>query len=218
MMPLRAYSRGEQRIDRHLHVVGICGGTIASVVLLGLAMDRDDARVLPALIPYVVGLLAMLTCSMLYHLRTPSSAKERLRRLDHAAIFIMIAGTYTPFTVIKIGGELGYGLLAFVWLVAVGGVVMKLLYPRRFEGFSIALYLILGWSILAALQPLLAAVSFMAAVLLVVGGVLYSTGVVFHLRRRLPYHNVIWHGFVLVAAACHYAAILGEVVPRTIQM
>jgi hemolysin III len=135
-----------------------------------------------------------------------------LRRLDHAAIFLMIAGTYTPFTLVRMGGGWGHGIAIFVWLVAVAGIALKLLYPRRLEGLSILLYLALGWAILVGLRPLFDAVPLPAIVMLGIGGVLYSVGVVFHLWQRLPYHNAIWHGFVLGAAACQWVAVLEGVV------
>ena len=152
--------------------------------------------------------MAMLACSALYNL-TPEGARKRLfRRLDHAAIFLMIAGTYTPFALVAVGGSLGTGLLALVWTAAAGGAAAELLRLRRHDGLSVAAYLLLGWSVLPALGPLSAALSPAGLALLVAGGVLYSVGVVFHLWTRLPYHNAVWHGFVLAAAACHYAAVL----------
>jgi hemolysin III len=126
----------------------------------------------------------------------------------------MIAGTYTPFSLVVIGGSWGWGLLAFVWTAALAGMALKLLCPHRFERLSILVYLLMGWSILVAIEPLLAGISRTGLVLLVTGGVLYSIGVVFHMWNRLPFQNAIWHGFVLAAAACHYAAIMHEVVPN----
>jgi hemolysin III len=165
---------------------------------------------------YAVGLLAMLICLAFYNLALydmiPLSSRTGvLRRLDHAAIFVMIAGTYSPFALVAIGGRWGLGLFAFVWFVATCGVVLKLLSPDRLERLSIGLYLLLGWSVLAALDPLFGAVSLPGIVLLAAGGVLYTVGVAFPLWQRLPYHTAIWHALVLAAAACHYAAVLGDV-------
>ena len=120
----------------------------------------------------------------------------------------MIAGTYTPFAAIAIGGAWGTGLLVFVWTVAAAGVVLKLLHLERLETLSNAAYLLLGWTILVAIDRLIAAVSVPAFVLLVAGGVLYSVGILFYRRERLPYSRAVWHGFVLAAAACQYFAIL----------
>jgi hemolysin III len=161
---------------------------------------------------YGLGLLAMIGASALYNFAAASRRKEWFRRCDHAAIFLMIAGTYTPFALVRMGGAWGIGIAGFVWLVAVAGIALKFLYPRRLEGISILLYLALGWVILAALEPLFAGVPLSAIILIAIGGLLYSFGVLFHLWRRLPYHNAIWHGFVLSAAACHWAAVLDGVV------
>lgn len=202
------YSPGEQRADACIHIVGVIAGLAGVAVLMAVALLEGDALAMIGLALYGGGLLAMLGCSALYNMTAPSVRKERLRRLDHAAIFIMIAGTYTPFTLLGIGGLPGWELFGFVWLVAIGGAAMKLIFPRRLERVSIALYLLLGWSILAAPGSPLSALPSPAITLLAIGGLLYSLGVLFHLWDRLPYHNAVWHALVLAAAGSHYAAIL----------
>jgi hemolysin III len=124
----------------------------------------------------------------------------------------MIAGTYTPFLAMKIDGLWGHWLLVYVWAVAGAGVVLKLIWVNHFARLSVVLYLFLGWTIVIAIEPLLATVSPPAILLLVLGGVLYSIGVLFHLWERLPYQRAIWHGFVAAAAMCHYVAIMDQVV------
>ncbi len=206
------HTPAERRADAAVHALGLTLGSAGCLALAVAALPRagDPLRV-AALVAYAVGLLAMLGCSALYNL-TPEGGRKRLfRRLDHAAIFLLIAGTYTPFTLVEIAGTWGTGLLAFVWSIAGVGIAAELLGLGRHDGLSVAAYLLLGWSVLAALGPLSAAVSPAGLALLVAGGVLYSAGVAFHLWTRLPYHNVVWHGFVLAAAACHYAAVLREV-------
>ncbi len=209
------YSRAERRADAAVHVVGLALGLAGCVGLAAAALARPDAgpRLLAGLGPYAAGLLAMLACSALYNLAgdEPPARKRLLRRLDHAAIFLMIAGTYTPFALVAIGGAWGAGLLASVWAVAAAGIAAELLGVRRSERLSVAAYLLLGWSVLPALGPLAAAVSPSGVALLAAGGVLYSVGAGFHLWRGLPFQNAVWHGFVLAAAACHYAAVLREV-------
>ena len=205
------YSRPERIADAVVHGLGVVFGLAACVFLAIAVLPTHDALLWLAVGFYGTGLLAMLTCSALYNLCGPGRWKGVFRRLDHAAIFVMIAGTYTPFTLISIGGAWGYGLLAFVWTVALGGVALKLGWPLRFDRLSVAAYLLLGWSIVVALDPLLGAVSAAGVALLGLGGLLYSLGVVFHLWQRLPYQNAIWHAFVLAAAACHFSAVLGEV-------
>jgi hemolysin III len=153
----------------------------------------------------------MLICSALYNMAGEGQKKALSRRLDHAAIFLMIAGTYTPFSLIAIGGSTGAALMVFVWSVAAIGIVLKLLTPTRFEALSIGTYLLLGWTIVFALDPLLESMSRAGIILLVAGGILYSFGVVFHKWTSLPFQNAIWHAFVLAAACCHFAVVLTDV-------
>jgi len=133
-----------------------------------------------------------------------------LRRFDHAAIFIMIAATYTPFAANRLGGTTGTALLAAIWLCATAGVLMKFVFPRQFEKVSIALYLAMGWMVVAVIEPLAASVTTVDLWLLVAGGLVYSAGVAFHVIERIPFHKAIWHALVLVAAVLHFIAIAAE--------
>ena len=155
----RLESSSEWRGDAMVHVVGLICGLAACVVLAIVVWSNEDAAVLLSLAVYGAGLLAMLGCSALYNLAGDGPRKALWRRLDHAAIFVMIAGTYTPFAVVAIGGAWGTGLLVFVWTVAAVGVVLKLLDPGRLETLSIAAYLLLGWTVLVAIDRLITAVS-----------------------------------------------------------
>ncbi len=206
------YRRGEQIADSWVHAIGITGGLVAVIALLAAAGEKQSVRLVLGVGLYGLGLLAMLGCSALYSLAKPSARKENLRRLDRAAIFTMIAGSYTPFLLNRIGGEWGWGMLAFVWSVAALGAFFALAAPRRFERVQLAVYLLLGWSIVVASGPLFAQVAPAAILLLIAGGLFYSLGVPVYLWRRLSYHNAIWHGLVLIAAGCHYAAVLVGVV------
>jgi hemolysin III len=206
------YGRGEQIADRTVHYAGLVAGLVGSVVLIVAAAERERALTIVSVVIYGIGLLGMIGASALYNCAGASRRKEWFRRLDHAAIFLMIAGTYTPFALVRMGGGWGLGIVIFVWVAAVAGIALKLLYPRRFERLSIALYLALGWVILVAIGPLFEAVPLPAIILLGIGGLLYSLGVVFHVWHRLPYHNALWHGFVIGAASCHWVAVLNGVV------
>jgi hemolysin III len=156
----------------------------------------------------------MLTASAMYNLCPVGHAKEWLRRFDHAAIFIMIAATYTPFAVNRLAPPSGAVILALIWLGAALGVGLKLIYPRRFEMPSIGLYVGLGWLIVTVIKPLSAAVATLDLWLLVAGGLVYSAGIGFYLLEKLPYHKAIWHGFVLAAVVLHFTAVAGEFVLR----
>ena len=202
-----AYSPSERRADRLVHLAGLLVAPAAVVGLLVAAVRTGDRPATLGVAVYGAGLLVMLGCSALYNLSRDSPRREWLRRLDHAAIYVMIAGTYTPFTLLWLPPGLGSAFCAAVWSVAAVGIVLKLAFPRRFERLAVALYLALGWSILVVIEPMMAALAPPAGALLVAGGILYSVGVAFHLWRRLPYQNAIWHSFVLVAAGCHFAAV-----------
>ena len=208
----RSYGRGEQIADRYVHLAGLAAGLVGSVVLVAAAAERAHTLMIVSVVIYGIGLVCMIGASALYNFTAPSDRKEWFRRLDHAAIFLMIAGTYTPFALVRMGGAWGLGIAAFVWLVAIAGIVTKLLNPHRFERISTVVYLALGWVILVALGPLFAGVPKPAIILIGIGGLLYNLGLVFHLWKRLPYHNAIWHGFVLGAAGCHWVAVLDGVV------
>ena len=206
------YSRGERLADGSIHVVGVGVGLIAVAVLATTAAGQSNALLGPGIAAYCLGLLAMLIASALYNMAEPSPRKAFLRRLDQAAIFVMIAGSYTPFTLIALGDVWSFALLATIWLVALGGAALKLLAPRPRERFSTALYLLLGWSGLIVFEPLLGALPSSAFLLLLAGGTLYSLGLIFHRWKSLPYHKAVWHAFVLAAASCHYGAILFGIV------
>lgn len=209
------YSNGERRADLCIHIAGVVFGIAGSFVLLLFGVLEGDGALLLSMAAYGIGLTAMLGASALYNLAGQPARKELLRRIDHSAIFVMIAGSYTPFLVNVIGGGLGYGLLIFVWAAAAGGVALKLTLPRRLERLSILLYLLLGWTVLVFVGRLFEELATPGVVLLAVGGVLYTVGVLFHLARRLPYHNAVWHGLVLAAAVCHFVAVLGVALSGT---
>jgi len=209
--PFPDFDPAERAADAVIHGVGVGAAAVGSAVLLAVGLPGAGAATMVSLPLYVAGLLAMLTFSALYNLARRPERKERLRRFDHAAIFVMIAGSYTPFALVKIGGGWGAGLLAWVWALALVGVVLKLARPRRAERLSIALYLVMGWSVVVAVVPLAEAVAPPVFALLLAGGVIYTAGVGLHLWRRLRFHNALWHLCVLVAAGCHYAAVFGAV-------
>jgi len=203
--------RRELIADAVIHVVGLIAGAAGTAVLLALCAVWGDAFDVVALLAYAAGLMAMLVCSALYNLARRSKRRALLRRFDHAAIFAMIAGTYTPFTTLRLEGGWAYGLTAVVWGIAAIGIVLKLWKPNLVEKASVPLYLALGWIIVVAIQPLFGALEPSTLILLGLGGVLYSGGVIFHVWERLPYQNAAWHAFVLAAAMVHYAAVIDAV-------
>jgi hemolysin III len=200
----------EQWLDRLLHWVGLAASLAAAATLTWVTV-HGSGRAIAGVLVYCVGLLAMIGCSALYHLSEDARRKPLFRRLDHAAIFLLIAATYTPFALDAVAGLEGIGLLAFVWAVAGCGMILKLFKPDAIEGSSIAVYLLLGWSGFALGDRLLSALATPTLVLLAAGGVLYTVGVAFHVWKNLRFQNPIWHGFVLGGAACHFMAVFHEV-------
>jgi hemolysin III len=202
---------GERTLDNIIHVTGVVTGLLAVIAMLLAAALYLPAASTASLAIYGAAMLAMFTCSAAYHMIPVARWKGFLQRLDHAAIFLKIAGTYTPFAAIKIGGLWGVSLLATVWAVALLGSVGKMLLASTWDRVAIPLYLGLGWLGVAMFQPLAASVGPVTLILLAVGGALYSVGVIFHLWRSLPYQNAIWHAFVLAGTACHFGAVTSAV-------
>ena len=197
--------------DLVVHVVGLTLALVGGVVLLALAVNAGSISKVVGVSIYAFGLLAMLAFSTAYNFARPQY-RPLLRRLDHAGIFLMIAGSYTPFTTQTLTGGWAWGMTAAVWSIATAGLLGKLCLPRVDRRCWVGVYLALGWLVVVALKPMLAGVTWVALLLLAVGGVLYSTGVVFYVNKRLKFARAIWHGHVVAAAASHWAAVLLGVV------
>lgn len=212
---VRAYSRAEQAVDETIHVIGVLAALLAVPVMVTLAaVWRDDGAMIAAVAVYGVTMVAMLGFSAGYNLANLRARSallvETLRRLDHAAIYVKIAGTYTPYAVIA-GGPVGRWMLIGVWSGAMLGLLGKLIAPHRWERASVVLYLALGWAFVFAAGPVSEAVTQATLILIIVGGCLYTTGVVFHIWTRLPFQNAIWHFFVLAATFVFYSAMTVEI-------
>src|ERR1700685_4380124 len=200
--------RAELVADGVVHGIGVLGGVIAATVLIVLAAVFASGYQIALVSVYAAGLLAMLGFSAAYNLWPISRGKWLLRRLDHSAIYILIAATYTPVFAQLPDRVFALSLLAGVWGVALVGIVLKLFFPGRFDRVSVGLYLAMGWSGLIAYNAGLSSLPQLALWFIVAGGLLYSFGIIFHAWRRLRFQNVIWHCFVLLGAACHYMAVL----------
>ncbi len=204
---------GERAADALVHALGLTAGLAGASWLLSAALTAHAPAVERlSLAAYGAGLVGMLAASAAYHLSRPGRLKEMLRRIDHAMIFVMIAGSYTPFTLNRLAGGTGVALCTTVWTVALGGVGLKLAFPRRFERLGFALYLALGWAILSVAGPLLESMAPATLLLLGAGGIIYTVGAVIHTRENLPYHTALWHALVVAAASCHFAAVAREFV------
>lgn len=203
-----AYTPGERRADLVIHALCVLGVLIGTAWLAWGRTCCIDGTGRLSLFAYIAALGGMVVASSAYHIVRTGRAKEILRRIDHAMIYALIAGTYTPFAVHHMDHAEGIvSSLWTVWGVALAGVCLKLAFPRRLERLGLALYLGLGWALVVLGLPMWGAVRTLPMVLLAVGGVLYTLGTVVHLAERIAYHNAVWHVFVLAAAACHFAAV-----------
>jgi hemolysin III len=206
------YDRHELLADGVVHAIGLLAGLIASIVLIVVACYFATPADIAAVSVYAAGLIAMLALSAIYNLFPVSRWKWILRRFDHSAIYVLIAATYTPFIAHIPLSVTSVVLMAGVWGVAAIGIVLKLFFPGRFDRLAIVLYLAMGWSGVMVYDVIAEALPKLTLCLVAVGGVLYSAGVVFHAWERLRFQNAIWHGFVLLAASCHYAAVLDLII------
>lgn len=206
--PGRPMTRSETLADRVVHGVGLCFGIGGCVALARVALAGSATQAL-ALGLYGFGLILMLSCSAANHFDLGGRRGDLINRVDQAGIFVMIAGTYTPFSLLGLGGPEGTGLCALVWAGALAGAATSLLRPDWLARVRIPAYLTLGWTVILAFGAVEAALPGPAFTLLVAGGLLYNVGVAVFVARRLPYRQALWHVFVLSAALCHFAAILG---------
>ncbi|MEO9527744.1 hemolysin III family protein [Roseibium sp.] len=197
--------------DGAIHVIGIGLGLTASIILAATLWNSGDAPRQVTVMIYAACLMTMLVCSALYNMFARDHKTGIFRRLDHAAIFLMIAGTYTPLAAMIIGGWTGGILLAVVWTGAVTGAIIKLLHLTGLDKLSVPIYLALGWVVVFAINPLIEKASAFGFQMILAGGLLYTVGTAFYAWKRLPFQNAIWHAFVLAAAVCHFTAVFHDV-------
>lgn len=206
------YDRTELIADAVVHVLGLVLATSGAAILITLAILYSTPAEAAAVVVYCLALLSLIGTSAAYNMWPISRTKWVLRRFDHAAIFILIAATYTPFMARFPSGWATTALFIGVWGTAVLGAALKLALPGRYDRLSIALCLLLGFSGGLAWDIVSSSLSGTTLALIIIGGLIYAGGVVFHLWESLPFQNAVWHGFVLVASAVFYVAILGGVV------
>lgn len=206
-LPARTtYSRAEDASDAVVHALGLGLALLAVPVLLALAWRAEaDGRALGAVAVYGASLIAMILCSALYNMARPGRWSGLLRRLDHGAIYIKIAGTYTPFVLVS-PSPAGW-FLAWIWACAAFGAGLRSLAPERLKALAIALYLVMGWSGALAGAMIFETISDGVYRLILAGGLIYTIGFAFYLCARLPFHRTIWHGFVMTASGVFFAAV-----------
>lgn len=209
------YTAREEAANVATHAAGLLASIVGVGVLLYLGVSRGEVLHVASAGVYGTSLVALYTASTLYHAFREPGLKRVLRVLDHCAIYLLIAGTYTPFVLVGIGGGWGMTLFGIVWAMAAIGIVFKVFATGRFAVASTAAYVAMGWLGVVALKPILDALSTGAVLWLVAGGVLYTAGTLFY-HRRVPFSHALWHLFVLAGSACHFVAIgLYVLVPGT---
>ena len=201
------YSFGEEVANGLTHGAGAALSIVGLVLLITRAAAHGSPRHIVGCAVFGVALVLLYAISTLYHAIRQPRAKSVLRVLDHSAIFLLIAGTYTPFTLVSLHGPWGWSLFGVVWGIATAGIALRLTLRRRPTALFLALYLCMGWCVVVALGPLRAAVPPAGLALLVAGGHAYTAGVPFYVWKRLPFHHAVWHAFVLAGSALHFFAV-----------
>jgi len=211
---MREVPAAEETAHVLTHAIGLMLSVAGLVVLVVLASLRGDAWHVVSASIYGTTLILLYGASTVYHALPPSRAKGAWRLLDHSAIYLLIAGTYTPFTLVNLRGGWGWSLFGVVWGLATVGVVFENVATQRSRMISLVLYVGLGWLVAIAVKPFLNAVDTGGVILVALGGLAYTGGIVFYRWRELPYNHALWHAAVLVGSACHFFAILFYVMPR----
>jgi len=198
----------EEIINSATHFVGLCLSIAGLVVLIYFAVQSGNRQRIVSFTIYGISLIVLYGASFLYHSTRSKQKKHVAKIIDHSAIYFLIAGTYTPFTLVSLQGVWGKTLFISIWSLAIVGIIFKIFFVNRFKILSTIIYLIMGWLVIIAINPLIRSVPANGIRLLIIGGVIYSTGVIFYLWKNLPFHHSLWHLFVLGGSIAHYFAIL----------
>lgn len=209
----QGFSRGEEIAHAVTHGIGVLGSVAGLVVLVVQAAQRGGARLVVGVTVFGVSMVILYTASTLYHALTAKRAKRVFELLDHGAIYLLIAGSYTPFALVTLGGAWGWSILGTVWGLAVLGILYEVVLHRPWKWLSLAFYLGLGWLLLVVIKPLMAVLPREALMLLAASGVAYTGGTIFYAWRGFPYHHAVWHVFVLAGTAFHFVCVLRYVIP-----
>ncbi|ODC03729.1 hemolysin III [Terasakiispira papahanaumokuakeensis] len=210
------YSKLEEWLHSITHGIGAVlslTGMVALLVMTSITAHVDAWKLVSFSI-YGLSLILLYTASSLYHGVQHPRLKKLFKLFDHCAIFLLIAGTYTPFLLVNMRGPIGWTLFVIIWSLAIGGITLKLLWPERFRFIRVMIYLLMGWLIVFAYGDIVANISPLGMNLLVSGGVIYTVGVLFYLVRQIPFNHTIWHLFCIGGSVCHYFAMVYGVLPQ----
>ena len=201
----------EERANAITHGIGALMALVGGSVLVTLSATFGNGWQLAGAIVFSVSLVLLYVASTLYHASHDRITKGRFKVFDHCAIYVLIAGTYTPFTLVGLREDGGWWLFAAIWSIAVAGVVFKLFFTGRFKGLSTLFYIGMGWMVVLAIKPFLRQVPMDTLAWLFAGGLAYTGGTIFYMSRRIPFAHAIWHAFVLIGSACHFVAVTQHV-------
>lgn len=207
------YSLGEELVNIITHGVGALLSVAALVLMVVWSSFYGNAWHIVGSAIFGVSLIILYTASTLYHAVQQPQVRARLRVLDHAAIYVLIAGTYTPFTLVTLNGTVGWTIFGITWGLAVIGVVLKLFFTGKFDKLSTAMYVGMGWVVVGAAKPLMENLEFGGLMWLLWGGIAYTVGAIFYSIKAIPFGHAIFHSFVLVGSFCHFAAVFWYVIP-----
>ncbi|GAA3559752.1 PAQR family membrane homeostasis protein TrhA [Marinobacter xestospongiae] len=204
---MQPYPPAEEWLNQVTHGLAALLSVVGMIVLLVMAAPMDDTWKLVSFSVYGASMTLLFLASTLYHSARRPARRQLFKMLDHCAIFLLIAGTYTPFLLVNMREGSGWTLFAVIWGLALGGIALKLAFGHRFKPLQIAIYLLMGWLVVVASKELAASVNTLGLWLVVAGGITYTLGVVFYLFKRIPFNHAIWHLFVIAGSTCHFFAI-----------
>lgn len=208
MKNIESYTKGEEITNAILHGIGAGLSIAALVILIVFASIRGDARYVVSYTIYGSTLVLLYLASTLYHSLPRGKGKDVFEIFDHSAIYLLIAGSYTPLSLVALKGPLGWTIFGIVWGISVIGIIFKVFWVKKFMILSTVLYIVMGWLIIIAIKPLMEFMNTTSLVFLVAGGLSYTVGTIFYVWRKMKYHHAIWHLFVLGGSICHFFTMI----------
>lgn len=208
---LKPYTIGEEIANSITHGIGILVSIVGLVFLIISAVTQGNAWHVVSFSIFGSTMIFLYLASTLYHSLPNPAVKMIFKQIDHSAIFLLIAGTYTPFTLIHLRGAWGWTIFGIIWALAISGIILKIFTATRFKKLSLTLYILMGWLCVIAFKEMITKIPTLSLTLLMIGGFFYTTGVVFYIWKKLPYGHAIWHLFVLSGSAFHFFAVLYSV-------
>ena len=201
------YSKNEERLNVLSHGLGLALSIVAFPFLILKSLDYAGFWEISSFIIYGLSMIILYAASTFYHAEKNPKRRRKLNIFDHAAIYLLIAGSYSPFCIVGLDSSLGWYMFLFVWLFALTGVILKLFFTGKFEKISTAMYLLMGWQVMFFIRPLMNSLSEEGFQMLVAGGVFYSVGAILYSIQKIPFNHAIFHVFVLLGSLCHFVAI-----------